>query len=85
MGESRFCDDLFTLIYSHQEVGAGVSKMNVLLYGNFVVYDGESHPEIGVRNASLEEARATIRELKDQCVDFIKIYEKVAFLVSAGT
>lgn len=49
-----------------------------LLDGNFVVYDGESRPEIGVRNATPEEARATIRELKDQGVDFIKIYEMVS-------
>lgn len=48
-----------------------------LLDGNFVVYDGESRPEIGVRNATPDEARATIRELKDQGVDFIKIYEMV--------
>lgn len=49
-----------------------------LLDGNFVVYDGESRPEIGVRNSTPEEARATIRELKDQGVDFIKIYEMVS-------
>lgn len=49
-----------------------------LLDGNFVVYDGESRPEIGVRNATPDEARATIRELKDQGVDFIKIYEMVS-------
>ena len=49
-----------------------------LLDGNFVVYDGESSPEIGVRNATPEQARATIRELKDQGVDFIKIYEMVS-------
>ena len=49
-----------------------------LLDGNFVVYDGDSRPEIGVRNATPEEARATIRELKDQGVDFIKIYEMVS-------
>jgi cytosine/adenosine deaminase-related metal-dependent hydrolase len=49
-----------------------------LLDGKFVVYDGESRPEIGVRNATPEEARATIRDLKDQGVDFIKIYEMVS-------
>ena len=49
-----------------------------LLDGNFVVYDGESRPEIGVRNATPDESRATIRGLKDQGVDFIKIYEMVS-------
>jgi hypothetical protein len=48
-----------------------------LLDGNFVVYDGDSRPEIGVRNATPEEARATIVQLKEQGVDFIKIYEMV--------
>lgn len=52
-----------------------------LLDGNFVVYDGDSRPEIGVRNATPEEAHATIRELKDQGVDFIKIYEMVSPVV----
>jgi len=49
-----------------------------LLDGNFVVYDGDSRPEIGVRNATPDDARATIRGLKDQGVDFIKIYEMVS-------
>jgi imidazolonepropionase-like amidohydrolase len=49
-----------------------------LLDGNYVVYDGDSRPEIGVRNATPEEARATIVQLKAQGVDFIKIYEMVS-------
>ncbi len=49
-----------------------------LLDGNFVVYDGESRPEIGVRNTMPDEARATIRDLKEQGIDFIKIYEMVS-------
>lgn len=49
-----------------------------LLDGNFVVYDGDSRPEIGVRNATPDDARATIRDLKEQGVDFIKIYEMVS-------
>jgi len=49
-----------------------------LLDGNFVVYDGESRPEIGVRNATPEDARNTIADLKSQGVDFIKIYEMVS-------
>lgn len=49
-----------------------------LLDGNFVVYDGDSRPEIGVRNAQAEDARATIAALKSSGVDFIKIYELVS-------
>ena len=49
-----------------------------LLDGDFVVYDGQSRPEIGVRNATPDEARVTIRTLKEQGVDFIKIYEMVS-------
>jgi hypothetical protein len=52
-----------------------------LLDGNFVVYDGESRPEIGVRNATPDQARASIRKLKEQGVDFIKIYEMVSTAV----
>ena len=49
-----------------------------LLDGNFVVYDGDSRPEIGTQNATPEQAKATIAELKAQGVDFIKIYEMVS-------
>ncbi len=48
-----------------------------LLDGSFVVYDGVSRKEIGVPNATPDEARATIKRLKEQGVDFIKIYEMV--------
>ncbi|MEH6558314.1 MAG: amidohydrolase family protein [Oceanicoccus sp.] len=48
-----------------------------LLDGKFVVYDGKSVPEIGVRNATGNEAKAMISDLKDQGVDFIKVYELV--------
>ena len=48
-----------------------------LLDGKFVVYDGKSVPEIGVRNATGSEAKAMIAGLKDQGVDFIKVYELV--------
>jgi imidazolonepropionase-like amidohydrolase len=49
-----------------------------LLDGNFVVYDGESRPEIGVQNATPDDARKMIRDLEAQGVDFIKIYEMVS-------
>jgi hypothetical protein len=49
-----------------------------LLDGNFVVYDGDSRPEIGVRNATPDDASTMIEGLKAQGVDFIKIYEMVS-------
>lgn len=49
-----------------------------LLDGQFVVYDGDDRPEIGVQNATPEQARETVRGLKEQGVDFIKIYEMVS-------
>ena len=48
-----------------------------LLDGNFVVYDGDGRPEIGVQNATPSDARTMITGLKEQGVDFIKIYEMV--------
>lgn len=49
-----------------------------LLDGRFVVYDGEGRPEIGVQNETPAQARETVRSLKEQGVDFIKIYEMVS-------
>jgi imidazolonepropionase-like amidohydrolase len=49
-----------------------------LLDGDFVVYDGESRPELGIRNATPDAARASVTELHAQGVDFIKIYEMVS-------
>ena len=49
-----------------------------LLDGNFVVYDGDGRPEIGVQNQTPDDARKTIAALKEQGVDFIKIYEMVS-------
>ena len=48
-----------------------------LLDGTFVVYDGESRPEIGTQNASREMARANVETLTNAGVDFVKIYEMV--------
>ena len=49
-----------------------------LLDGRYVVYDGESRPEIGTQNASIEAARANIAALADAGVDFVKVYEMVS-------
>lgn len=46
-----------------------------LLDGNDVVYDGNGRPEIGISVPTPEQARATVRELADQGVNFIKVYE----------
>lgn len=48
-----------------------------LLDGEFVVYDGDNRPEIGVQNMTPDVAQATVAALKEQGVDFIKIYEMV--------
>jgi imidazolonepropionase-like amidohydrolase len=60
-----------------------------LLDGEFVVYDGDSRPEIGIQNSNVAMAEANVRELKAAGVDFIKIYEMVSpevfeALVNAG-
>lgn len=49
-----------------------------LLDGQYVVYDGESRPEIGTRNADIDMARANVIALKEAGVDFIKVYEMVS-------
>ena len=49
-----------------------------LLDGQYVVYDGDGRPEIGVQNATPDQARETVRQLKEQGVDFIKVYEMVS-------
>jgi imidazolonepropionase-like amidohydrolase len=46
--------------------------------GERVVYDGDGRPEIGVRNATVEEARAHVAEAARAGVDFIKVYELVS-------
>lgn len=49
-----------------------------LLDGEFVVYDGETNQEIGLRITTPDQARAAITALHAQGVDFIKIYEMVS-------
>jgi hypothetical protein len=48
-----------------------------LLDGDYVVYDGVSRPEIGVRNATPKNAEDMIADLKSHGASFIKIYELV--------
>jgi len=49
-----------------------------LLDGSDVVYDGKSRPEIGVQNATKQQARTAIETLKAAGASFIKIYELVS-------
>lgn len=48
-----------------------------LLDGEFVVYDGENRPELGIANPDVETARANVGRLAEAGVDFIKVYEMV--------
>ncbi len=48
-----------------------------LLDGRFVVYDGQSRPEIGRQNATRETAAANVAALAAAGVDFVKVYEMV--------
>lgn len=49
-----------------------------LLDGEYVVYDGESNPLLGIGNPDVETARANVARLADAGVDFLKIYEMVS-------
>jgi hypothetical protein len=49
-----------------------------LLDGEHVVYDGNSRPEIGIRNEDVERAMQNVKALKANGADFIKIYELVS-------
>ncbi|GJM13092.1 MAG: amidohydrolase [Pseudohongiella sp.] len=49
-----------------------------LLDGEFVVYNGVGRPEIGVQVGTPEAARRQVREMHEQGVNFIKVYEMVS-------
>ncbi len=49
-----------------------------LLDGEFVVYDGETNPLLGIGNPDPETARANMARLAEAGVDFVKIYEMVS-------
>ncbi|MGI9249345.1 MAG: amidohydrolase family protein [Woeseiaceae bacterium] len=49
-----------------------------LLDGEFVVYDGQSAPEIGTQNLTAEQASENVAMLKQAGASFIKIYEMVS-------
>jgi len=70
-------DPVIERMRAPQAVAPRVFYSGPLQDGRFVVYDGESRPEIGARNATPEEARASVNALADHGVDFIKVYELV--------
>ncbi|MDX1393996.1 MAG: amidohydrolase family protein [Gemmatimonadota bacterium] len=49
-----------------------------LLDGEYVVYDGENRPLLGIANPDVETARANVARLAEAGVDFLKIYEMVS-------
>jgi len=49
-----------------------------LLDGEYVVYDGQSVPEIGLRNRTPDQAAKNVAALKEAGASFIKIYEMVS-------
>jgi imidazolonepropionase-like amidohydrolase len=74
-------DEILPVVESMRAEGAIAPRVffaGPLLDGSLVVYDGDGRPEIGVRNATPEQARDTVRSLAARGVDFIKIYEMVS-------
>ena len=49
-----------------------------LMDGEYVVYDGENNPLLGIANPDEATARANVARLAEAGVDFIKIYEMVS-------
>jgi len=49
-----------------------------LLDGEYVVYDGENRPLLGITNPDVETARENVARLADAGVDFLKVYEMVS-------
>ncbi len=74
-------DKLLPVIERMRAVGAIAPRVffsGPLLDGEHVVYDGLSQPEIGTSNGDVEIAARNVTRLKEQGVDFIKIYELVS-------
>ena len=74
-------DEVSPVVEAMRAVGAVASRVffaGPLLDGEHVVYDGGDRPEIGVRVATPDDARRIVRELVDQGVNFVKVYEMLA-------
>jgi len=76
-GLVRLLDPVVAAMRAPDAMAPRVFYSGPLLDGRFVVYDGESRPEIGAPNATPEAARASVNALADHGVDFIKVYELV--------
>ncbi|MEM7415942.1 MAG: amidohydrolase family protein [Gemmatimonadota bacterium] len=74
-------DQLLPVVQSLKAEGALAPRVffaGPLLDGEFVVYDGEYRPLLGIGNPDPETARANVARLADAGVDFLKIYEMVS-------
>jgi len=63
---------------AEESIAPRVFYAGPLLDGQHVVYDGNGRPEIGIQIESVEEAQVRVRELHEQGVSFIKVYEMVS-------
>jgi hypothetical protein len=63
---------------SEGETAPRVFFAGPLMDGEYVVYDGENNPLLGIANPDEATARANVARLADAGVDFIKIYEMVS-------
>ncbi len=71
-------EDMLPIVSAMRAEGAVAPRVffaGPLLDGSIVVYDGNGRPEIGVSVPSPDQARAMVRSLKEQGVNFIKVYE----------
>lgn len=74
-------ENLLPVVQRMRAEGAAAPRVffsGPLMDGEFVVYDGDGRPEIGISNPSPEAARANVATLAEAGVDFIKIYELVS-------
>jgi imidazolonepropionase-like amidohydrolase len=74
-------DEVLPVVQAMRAEGALAPRVffaGPLMDGERVVYDGDGRPEIGIRNATVEEARAHVVEVAEAGADFIKVYELVS-------
>lgn len=73
-------DEILPVVEAMRAAGARAPRVffaGPLLDGRLVVYDGEGRPEIGIADATPEQARENVAALAEAGVDFVKIYEMV--------
>lgn len=72
--------EILPVVESMQADGAVAPRVffaGPLLDGEFVVYDGDGRPEIGVSVPTIEAARQQVTQMQEMGVNFIKVYEMV--------